>query len=93
MLVVGSPNSGKTTTLRTLIFSLAASYTPDEVAIGIFDFQQNLANYDGIYTLPDIPHVVESLSNSDHVQEFIAQLSAACQRINPLKMFTRLRLH
>ncbi len=50
--LVGGPSSGKTTFLRTLVTSLAHSYTPQEVAIYAIDLAGG-----GLQPLADLPHV------------------------------------
>ena len=42
MMVIGQPFSGKTTTLRTMILSIAANYTPDEVVMVLVDYSRKL---------------------------------------------------
>ncbi|GAB2615641.1 type VII secretion protein EccCa [Kribbella endophytica] len=50
--LVGGPSSGKTTFLRTLVTSLAHSYTPQEVAVYAIDLAGG-----GLQPLADLPHV------------------------------------
>lgn len=51
LLVVGSPQTGKSTLLRTLVLSLAATYTPGEVSVHAIDFGGSLRG------LEQLPHV------------------------------------
>ncbi|HET6295429.1 MAG TPA: type VII secretion protein EccCa [Kribbella sp.] len=50
--LVGGPSSGKTTFLRTVVTSLAHSYTPQEVAVYAIDLAGG-----GLAPLADLPHV------------------------------------
>lgn len=50
--LIGGPQSGKTTFLRTLVTSLAHSFTPQEVAIYAIDLAGG-----GLQPLADLPHV------------------------------------
>jgi S-DNA-T family DNA segregation ATPase FtsK/SpoIIIE len=51
--VVGSPQSGKTTLLRTLVLSLALTHTPRQVAVYVID----LVSGTGMRPLRRLPHV------------------------------------
>ncbi|MEU0091216.1 type VII secretion protein EccCa [Kribbella sp. NPDC006257] len=50
--VIGGPQSGKTTFIRSLVTSLAHSYTPQEVAVYAIDLAGG-----GLQPLADLPHV------------------------------------
>ena len=50
--IVGGPQSGKTTALRTLVTSLAHTHTPQEVAIYALDLAGG-----GMQALSELPHV------------------------------------
>ena len=73
-LFIGSPNSGKTTALRSLILSLAATYSPDEVMIVIGDMQRRISTYGGDFTLADLPHVVGMFENMAEIVTFVDNL-------------------
>ncbi|EPH43384.1 type VII secretion protein EccC [Streptomyces aurantiacus] len=74
--VIGGPQSGKTTLLRTLTLSLALTHTPDEVAVYGLDLVGG-----GLSALARLPHVGGVASRADHerlartVAEVRAQLA------------------
>ncbi|GHC48927.1 type VII secretion protein EccCa [Streptomyces flavofungini] len=74
--VIGGPQSGKTTLLRTLTLSLALTHTPDEVAVYGLDLVGG-----GLSALAGLPHVGGVASRADHerlartVAEVTAQLA------------------
>ncbi|WP_369238201.1 type VII secretion protein EccCb [Streptomyces sp. R21] len=59
--VIGGPQSGKTTLLRTLALSLALTHTPNEVAIYGLDLTGG-----GLSALSGLPHVGGIASRADH---------------------------
>ncbi|MFJ8334792.1 type VII secretion protein EccCa [Streptomyces sp. NPDC094437] len=59
--VIGGPQSGKTTLLRTLALSLALTHTPHEVAVYGLDLAGG-----GLATLAGLPHVGGVAGRSDH---------------------------
>ncbi len=85
LVIAGSPSTGKTTLLRTLILSLAATHPPSEVTIAIVDFQRNLTSYDGELMLDDLPHVVDVVPNIDRFPAFVKQLNTACRQMREKK--------
>ncbi|RPA12151.1 type VII secretion protein EccCa [Gordonia sp. OPL2] len=71
--VVGGPQSGKSTTLRTIIMSAAATHTPEQVQFYCLDFGGgSLAGVAGL------PHVgsVASRGDMDAVRRTVAEVSA-----------------
>lgn len=80
-MIIGPPNTGKTSFMRTLVLSLAHSYTPDEAMLVLVDFQQRLFRYGGELSLADLPHVSETLANSDHITQFVERLQLECRQI------------
>lgn len=59
--VIGGPQSGKTTLLRTLVLSLALTHTPYDVAV----YGLNLVG-GGLSALADLPHVGGIAGRADH---------------------------
>ncbi|MGI8880631.1 MAG: type VII secretion protein EccCb [Jatrophihabitans sp.] len=68
--IVGAPQSGKTTFLRTLALSLALTHTPDEAQIHCLDLSG------GLRDLQDLPHVgdVVGRTDRDRVQRLLDHL-------------------
>ncbi|HUQ54860.1 type VII secretion protein EccCa [Lentzea sp.] len=69
--VVGAPQTGKSTLLRTLVLSLAMSHTPSEIQFYGLDFAGG-----GIMSIAGLPHVgsVATRLEHDRVVRTIAQL-------------------
>jgi S-DNA-T family DNA segregation ATPase FtsK/SpoIIIE len=77
MMVIGQPFSGKTTTLRTMILSIAANYSPDEVIMVLVDYSRKLWK-GGETSLADLPHVVQTIDDIEQLDEFYENISAEC---------------
>jgi S-DNA-T family DNA segregation ATPase FtsK/SpoIIIE len=80
-LVVGPPVSGKTTTIRSLVLSLAHSYSPDQVAMVLVDpsdASRQFFNYGGGdgASLRDLPHVLATVSTARQLDTVIKRLRA-----------------
>ena len=73
-VVTGMTGSGKTEFLRTWLVSMAASYSPDELAILVIDFKGGA----GFTQLAQLPHVVGVVTDLDHAEarRAITSLSA-----------------
>ncbi|MEE3848905.1 type VII secretion protein EccCa [Gordonia sp. LSe1-13] len=83
--VVGGPQSGKSTTLRTIIMSAAATHTPEQVQFYCLDFGGgSLASVSGL------PHVgsVASRGDMDAVRRTVAEVGAIVR--NRELLFSRL---
>ncbi|MFF0609206.1 type VII secretion protein EccCa [Nocardia tengchongensis] len=70
--VVGGPQSGKSTTLRTIIMSAAATHTPEQVQFYCLDFGGG--SMAGLVGLPHVGSVAGKL-DSDRVRRTIAELT------------------
>ncbi|MDO5669810.1 MAG: type VII secretion protein EccCa [Corynebacterium sp.] len=69
--VLGAPQSGKTTVLRTLVTSLALTHTPEEVNVYILDMAGSALGY-----LVGLPHVgdVATRFDEDKLRRLIAEM-------------------
>ncbi|MDX3855712.1 type VII secretion protein EccCa [Streptomyces sp. AK02-01A] len=77
MLVVGGPQSGKSTLMRTLISSFALTHTPHEVQFYALDFGGG-----GLASLADLPHVggVASRLDPERVRRAVAEVLGVLNR-------------
>ncbi|MFE1963046.1 type VII secretion protein EccCa [Streptomyces sp. NPDC059479] len=77
MLVVGGPQSGKSTLMRTLIASFALTHTPHEVQFYALDFGGG-----GLSSLADLPHVggVASRLDPERVRRAVAEVLGVLNR-------------
>ncbi|WP_369364015.1 type VII secretion protein EccCa [Streptomyces sp. CG4] len=77
MMVVGGPQSGKSTLLRTLIGSFAVTHTPHEVQFYCLDFGGG-----GLSALADLPHVggVASRLDPERVRRAVAEVAGVLNR-------------
>ncbi len=86
-LVIGPPLSGKTTTMRSLVMSLANSYRPDQVMLILIDFQQRFFRYAGAggnhHTLGDLPHVLAAISEVEELKKAVTDLKAEYEEPKP----------
>ena len=77
MMVIGQPFSGKTTTLRTMILSIAANYSPDEIVMVLVDYSRKLWKASET-SLADLPHVIQTIDDLEQLDEFLENLKAEC---------------
>jgi hypothetical protein len=80
-MVVGPPNSGKTTTLRSLVLSWARSNAPQRTAVILVDYQQRLMRYGGQKDLADLPHVVAAVTDNQGLAAAIESLEVEVGRL------------
>ncbi|WP_194837743.1 type VII secretion protein EccCa [Nocardia sp. XZ_19_369] len=75
--VVGGPQSGKSTTLRTIILSAATTHTPEQVQFYCLDFGGGT-----LAALTGLPHVGSAAGRleSDRVRRTVAELSMLLRR-------------
>jgi S-DNA-T family DNA segregation ATPase FtsK/SpoIIIE len=75
--VVGSPRSGKSTLLRSLVASLALTHTPDEAQFYCLDLGGG-----GLIALADLPHVGGVANRLDpyRVRRTVAEVAAVMER-------------
>lgn len=69
--IVGGPQSGKSTTVRTMIMSAAATHTPEQVQFYCLDFGGG-----SLASIAGVPHVggVSSRADSDGVRRTVAEM-------------------
>jgi len=74
LLVVGAPQAGKSTLLRTLICSMALRYAPGDIAFYCIDYGGG-----GLTPLQDLPHVagVATRSDPERISRTVAELTNA----------------
>ena len=77
MVVIGQPFSGKTTTLRTMMLSIAANYSPDEVMMVLIDFSRKLWKASQT-SLANIPHVVQTIDDIEQLDDFLENMKVEC---------------
>jgi DNA segregation ATPase FtsK/SpoIIIE, S-DNA-T family len=75
--IVGAPQSGKSTLVRTLVTALALTHTPEEAQFYCLDFGGGT-----LATLASLPHVgaVASRLDGDRVKRTVAELSGLLER-------------
>ncbi|MEV2278231.1 type VII secretion protein EccCa [Nocardiopsis sp. NPDC049922] len=69
--IIGGPQSGKTTLLRTMVLSLALTHTPQQVAVYCLDLVGG-----GLQSLAGLPHVggVAARTDSERVRRTVEEL-------------------
>jgi len=77
MVILGQPLSGKTSTLRTMILSIAINYSPDEVMMVLIDYTRKLWKA-GETSIADIPHVVQTIDEIEQLDSFLEKFQIEC---------------
>ncbi|MDZ4158184.1 MAG: FtsK/SpoIIIE domain-containing protein, partial [Anaerolineaceae bacterium] len=79
LMIVGAPLSGKTTTLRTMLLSLAFNFSSDEFMAVLIDFQRRFFAYGGERSLVDLPQVVDTISEVEQLDNLLKNLKVECE--------------
>ena len=84
VVILGQPFSGKTTTLQTMIFSLASQYDPNTVGMVLIDYSSKLWKGNE-HSLKELPHVLDSIDEIEQLDDFLENMKAECQDfdVNP----------
>jgi DNA segregation ATPase FtsK/SpoIIIE-like protein len=77
VVVLGQPFSGKTTTLQTMIISLAMQYDPDTLGMVLIDYSNKLWKGNE-HSLKELPHVLDTIDEIDQLDEFLENVKAEC---------------
>jgi len=77
MVVLGQPFSGKTTTLQTMIVSLALNYDPDTMGLVLIDYSRKLWK-GGEHSLKELPHVMDTIEDIEQLDEFLENIREEC---------------
>lgn len=80
-LVVGPPNSGKTTVMRSLLLSITHTYGPDEILVVLADFQRRFASYGGEKNLEQLPQVIQLVSKAEDMKPLVENLKVECAQL------------
>ncbi|GAA4939282.1 type VII secretion protein EccC [Streptomonospora halophila] len=75
--IIGGPQTGKTTLLRTMVLSLALTHTPDQVSCYALDLVGG-----GLQALADLPHVggVAARTDAERVRRTVEEVRAMLER-------------
>lgn len=90
-VIIGPPATGKTTALRSLIISLAHTYSPQDLMMVLVDLnQQRLYKYGDNFSLGDLPHVADTIGKPDQLKELVENLKTECDAFNRSKRARRI---
>lgn len=89
MVIIGPPLSGKTTTLRSWVMSMAQLYSPDKIAMVLVDFQQRMFKYGGKRTFADLPQVYAAISELSDLERAIKDIKQEYESTRTADMPTR----
>ena len=79
MMMVGPPLTGKTTSMRSLVLSLAHNYSPEQLAMVFIDPSapgRRFFIYGGKRSLADLPHVLSIVTERKETDELIGRMMA-----------------
>lgn len=77
LVVLGQPFSGKTTTLQTIILSLAVNYSPETFGMVLIDYSRKLWKGDQ-HSLKELPHVMDTIEDIEQLDEFLENIREEC---------------
>ena len=77
IVVLGQPFSGKTTTLQTMILSLASNYDPDTLGMILIDYSRKLWK-GSERSLKELPHVLDTIEEIDQLDELFENVKEEC---------------
>jgi DNA segregation ATPase FtsK/SpoIIIE, S-DNA-T family len=78
LIIIGQPFSGKTTTLRTMLLSMALHFDPADLLIVMVDFARKLWKGSD-RSLAELPHVVQAISEVEQLDDLLENLRAECE--------------
>lgn len=81
--VSGTQLSGKTNLLWSWIISLAYRYSPAQVGMVLVDSLGYLADYRGLRSLAELPHVLGVVTETSHMEELCAHLAYEQENLSP----------
>lgn len=77
IVVLGQPFSGKTTTLQTMIVSLASNYSPDALGIVLIDYSRKLWK-GSEHSLKELPHILDTIEDIDQLDDLLENVREEC---------------
>ncbi len=88
-VITGQQQTGKTTAMRNMILSLALHYSPDQVAMVLIDRLGYLFNYGGDRSLTELPHVIMSVTEPEHLSQMMFHLNYEYKELEAKEMHQR----
>ena len=77
IVVLGQPFSGKTTTLQTMIVTLASNYDPDSLGIVLIDYSRKLWK-GSEHSFKELPHILDTIEEIDQLDELLENVKEEC---------------
>jgi S-DNA-T family DNA segregation ATPase FtsK/SpoIIIE len=80
-LILGTPLSGRTTLLQTILLSLCERYTPEQVSFVLIDPKRSMFDYRMVYPnaanhLANLPHVLQTVYETEDLDKLDKYLQA-----------------